>query len=136
MAILIQKFAESARELLLLFMFAIDVNELKDHVDTIAAEFVHSHITWSRVHCYTKFCVSVEEIYLVHIAALSKRVQDVVNAAFVGKNSLNTFANAIKDRIVVDGGSTEGLWQIHVQLNQLVVDIFLDGLLVTYDKRN
>ena len=110
---------------------AVDVHQLEDHVDAVAAELVETRLVGRAVHRDAQLGERVEQVHLVHVAALRQRVQQVLHVAAPREDALDALANAIGENgVVVDGRPAETDREVHVHFRDPLVDVVLDGLVI------
>ena len=111
-------------------LVAVDVHQLEDHVDAVAAELVETRLVGRAVHRDAQLGERVEQVHLVHVAALRQRVQQVLHVAAPREDALDALADAVEDGVVVDGRPAETDREVHVHFRDPLVDVVLDGLLI------
>ena len=117
------------------FRTAVDAYELQNHVDAVAAQFVETALIGSAVHRDAQLAERVEQVHFAHSAALRQRVQQILNVRATGENALHALANAVENRIVVDGGATEAGGYTYIEIGELLRDHCLHGFLKVYRSR-
>ena len=109
---------------------AVDVHEFEDHIDAVAAELVEPRFVGRAVHRDAQLAVRVEEIHLVHVAALRKRVEEILHVGSTRKDALDALAYPVENRVVVYGGAADVGGDVHIQICQLFRNQGLYKLLV------